>query len=236
MQKNIELAKKIYKEPETNWLSHLEDLNLLIIFKPIYTFNYRIEVINKIVSFIILAYDNNSEWIDIKKDRYQNKISIIEGIGADPRSELFNKIISDQDDEVKEVILKYLIHQTDHRWQEIMSLLDYHSKTILFCNRKTDDKFLVGTSINKETKEEIKEYEYLDPREVSKINNEKGDLLEKAVRARKTADELLKSIETDYQKIDYITQSEFGFQFTEIKKYDITSWEQRLRKRKQGQL
>jgi len=235
MQKNIELAKKIYKEPDTNWLSHLEDINLHIIFRPIYASNFKIEILNKIVAFIIFAYDNNSEWIDVRKDRNQNKISIIEGIDADPKTGIFQEILADNNDEVKEVILKYLLSQVDHRWQEIMSLLDYHSKTILFCNRKTDDKFLVGSSVDKETNIETKEYEYLDPREVSKINNEKGDLLEKAIRARKTADELLKSIETDYQKVDHITQSEFGFQFTEIKKYDITSWEQRIRKRKDSQ-
>ena len=77
MQRNIELAKKMYKDPETNWLSRLEDLNLHIIFRPIYTFNFKIEILNKVVAFIILAYDNNSEWIDIRKDRTQNKISIL---------------------------------------------------------------------------------------------------------------------------------------------------------------
>lgn len=235
MQKNIELAKKIYKEPENNWLSHLEDINLHVIFRPIYTFNFKIEILNKIVSFIILAYDNNSEWIDVRKNRDQNKITIMEGIGADAGAGIFSEILTDNNPIVKEVILKYLLSQCDHRWQEIMSLLDYSSGMILFCNRKTDDKFLVGLRMNKETNAEEKQYEYLDPREVTKINDTKGDLLEKAIRARKTADELLKSIESDYQKIDSITQSEFGFQFTDIKKYDITSWEQRLKKRKHNQ-
>lgn len=234
MQKNIELAKKIYKDADLNWLSHLEDLNLHTIFRPIYTMNHRIEILNKVTAFIILAYDNNSEWIDVRKDREQNKIMIIEGIGADPTIGIFSEILTDDNPFIKEVILKYLLSQCDHRWQEIMSLLDYASRTKLFANRKTESKFLVGVRLDKETNVEEKEYEYLDPREVSKIEDTKGDLLEKAIRARKTADELLKSIESDYQKVDHITQAEFGFQFTDIKKYDITSWEQRLKKRKQS--
>lgn len=233
MQKNLELAKKIYKDPDLNWLSYLEDLNLHTIFRPIYTLNYRIEFLNKVVAFIILAYDNNSEWIDVRKDREQNKVLIIEGIGADPKIGIFSEILTDDNPLVKEVILKYLLSQCDHRWQEIMSLLDYASRTILFCNRKTEDKFLVGLRLNKETNQQEKDYEYLDPREVTKVEDSKGDLLEKAIRARKTADELLKSIESDFQKLDAITVPEFGFQFTDVKKYDITSWEARLKRRKE---
>ena len=236
MQKNIELAKKIYKDADLNWLSALEDLNLHTIFRPVYTLNFRIEILNKVVAFVILAYDNNSEWIDVRKDREQNKILIIEGLGSDPTTGIFSEILKDDNALIKEVILKYLLSQCDHRWQEIMSLLDYSSRTLILSNRKTDSKFIVGIRVNKETKEEEKEYEYLDPREVAKLEDAKGDLLEKATRARKTADELLKSIETDYQKIDHITQAEFGFQFTDIKKMDIMSWESRLkfRRSKQG--
>jgi hypothetical protein len=235
MRKAVDLAKKIYKDPEANWLSHLEEQNLHTIFRPVYHHNFTIEIQNKIVAFVILAYDNDSPWIDVKKDRYQNKLSILDGIDVDKKSPVFKAILNYEDDKIQEVILNYLIAQTDHRWYEVMTLLEYSNKTMMFCNRRTNDKVKTGSSLNNETKELENDYEFLDPREIAAVNKEKGDLIKKAMEARKTADDLLKTMESDFQKTDAATQGDFGFQFSDPKKFDVTSWEQRLRKRKAEQ-
>jgi len=47
MKKAVDLAKKIYKDPESNWMSHLEDINLHKVFRPVYHHNFTIEIQNK---------------------------------------------------------------------------------------------------------------------------------------------------------------------------------------------
>lgn len=235
MRKAVDLAKKIYKDPEANWLSHLEEQNLHKIFRPIYHHNFTIEIQNKIVSFIILAYDNDSHWINPKKDRYENKLQILDGIDIEKKSPVFKAILNYDDDKIQEVILQYLMAQTDHRWYEVMTLLEYSNKTMMFCNRRTNEKFQVGSSLNEDTKAVEVNFEFLDPREIAAVNKEKGDLIKKAMEARKTADELLRTMESDYQKTDHATQGDFGFAFSDPKKYDPMSWEQRLRKRRAEQ-
>ena len=232
MKNAVELAKRIYKEPETNWLSALEEINLHVIFRPVYKGEFNFKTPNQIVSFIILSYDNDSPWIDSRKDRRENKLSILQGIDVEPKSKVFKEIINYENDDIQEVILSYLINQTDARWQEVMSLLDYSSKMILYCNREVSEKNKVDVKIDENgNKKDV--YEYLDPLEVSKINKEKGDLLLKAIEARKTAESLLKAMENDFQRVDAATQGDFGFTFSDPKKFDITSWEQRIRRRKQ---
>jgi hypothetical protein len=225
------LAKKLYDNPGKNWLPELELLNLHVIFRPLYKGYFQFDTPNKIVAFVILSYDNDSPWIDPRKDRNSNKISIIEGIDADPDTRVFKEILNYENSDVQEVILKYLVNQTDARWQEIMSLLDYSSKMMLFCNRQTNEKFKIGSKFNEETKEHKDEFEFLDPAEIAKVNQEKGKLLLQAIEARKKAEELLKSLESDFQKVDTATQGDFGFKFSDVK-FDILSWEQRVKKRK----
>jgi len=130
------------------------------------------------------------------------------------------------------VILNYLVSQTDARWQEIMSLLDYSSKMILYCNKRVTEKNKVG--IEKDDDDNVKDiYQYLDPLEISRINKEKGDLLLKAIEARKKGEELLKSLENEFQRTDSATQGDFGFVFSDAKTFNVLSWEQRIRRRKQ---
>jgi len=232
MKKATELAGRIWKDAEKNWLPELELLNLHTIFRPLYKGVYKFEIPNKIVSFVILAYDNDSPWIDPRKDRYANKVSILEGIEADPEKRNFKEILNYENPDVQDVIFKYLIEQTDARWQEIMSLLEYSSKMILFCNQQTTDRFKTGTSFDDTTKQTVDDYEYLNPADVAKANKEKGQLLDQAIAARKKAEELLKSLESDFQKVDAATQGDFGFQFTDVKRFDVMSWEQRVRRKK----
>lgn len=232
MKTAVDLAKKIYKEPEKNWLSELEEINIHVIFRPVYKENFQIEILNKIVSFVILAYDNDSPWLDSRKDRRENKLSILQGIDVDVKSKIFQQIINYENDKIQEVILNYLVSMTDARWQESMSLLDYSSKMILYCNREVREKNIVDTKID-ENGAKVNIYEYIDPLDVSKINKEKGDLLLKAIAAREKGEQILKSIESDFQRVDAATQGDFNFVFSDVKKFNIMSWEDRIRKRRQ---
>jgi hypothetical protein len=233
MSNAIEIAEKIKKNPEKNWLPDLELLNLHVIFRPIYKGHYQFETPSKIIAFIILSYDNDSPWIDLKKDRRENKLSIIRGLDADPNSKVFKEILNYENDDVQNIILEYLLNQIDHRWQEVMSLLDYSSKMILFCNQNTGDKFKTGSKVmNEKTGELEDEYKFLDPADIAKANKEKGQLLDQAILSRKRAEDILKTMEDDFQKVDHATQADFDFQFSDVKKFDILSWEDRIIRKK----
>lgn len=233
MQKNngaVELALKMNKGIEENWLSHLELLNLHVIFRPVYKHNLTILNQNAIVSFIILAYSEDSPWLNPRKDRLINKKDILTGIGVDPEHRIYREVLHYEDDAIQQVILQYLMSQQDARFVEIISLLEYSNKMILFGNQRTSEKQKTGTEEDKE-KGTVDVFEYLDQSEVAKINKEKGELLLKAIDARAKAETLIKAIEQDYQKLDSVMQSEFGFGFTDTK-INPLSWESRLRARK----
>lgn len=226
----IILAQKILKDLEANYLSDLELANLHTIFRPIYKHNLTILNQNALVAFIILGYSEESTWLNPRKDRLQNKKEILEGIGVDPENRIYKEVINYQNDAVQQVILNYLLFQQDARFVEIISLLEYSNKMILFCNQRTSEKETTGSVVDKDG--EVNEtFEYLDQSEIAKINKEKGELLIKAIDARAKAESLIKSIEQDYQKLDAVMQSEFGFAFTDTK-VNVLSWESRLRNRK----
>jgi hypothetical protein len=228
----VNLGLRIIKDLERNYLPDLELLNLHTIFRPIYKQNLTILNQNALVSFIILAYSEDSPWLNPRKDRSINKREILEGIGVDPDNRIYREVVNYENDQTQQVILNYLLFQQDARFVEIISLLEYSNKMILFCNQRTSDKQQTGASVDKEG-EVTENFEYLDQSEIAKINKEKGELLIKAIDARAKAEALIKTIEQDYQKLDSVMQSEFGFAFTDTK-VNVLSWESRLRARRQN--
>jgi hypothetical protein len=227
----ILLAQKMLKDLEVNYLPDLELVNLHTIFRPVYKHNLTILNQNAIVAFVIFAYSEESPWLNPRKDRLTNKQEILSGIGVDPSHRIYKEIIEYQNDAIQQVILNYLLFCTDSRWQECISLLEYANKMILFCNQRTSDKQKTGEDIDKEN-QVTEVFEYLDQSEVAKINKEKGDLLLKAIEARNKADIILKQVENDFQKTDASTQGDFDFSFSNIKKFDVMSWEARIKRRR----
>lgn len=227
---SIDLAKKMSKDLDRNYLPELELANLHTIFRPIYKHNLTIGAQNTIVAFIIFSYSEDSPWLNPRKDRNTNKREILEGLGADPDNRIYKEILDYTNDSIHDVTISYLMFQKDSRWVQIASLLDYSDKMMLFGNQRTSEKQKTGTSETEE-KGMIDVFEYLDQSEIAKINKEKGELLLKAIDARTKAESLIKAIENDYQKLDAVTNAEFGISFTDTK-VDILSWESRLKARR----
>lgn len=234
MQKStdiVSLAKRIIKDLEGNWIPHLEDINLITVFRPIYKHNLTILNQNAIVTFIIMAYSEESPWINPRKDRLQNKKEILQGIGVDPKNRIYDEILNYANDSIQQVILNFLLFHVDGRFREIIDLLEYADKNFFFCNRRTADKKKVGETKDKDgNPEEL--YEYIDELEMARVNKEKGELMIRAQEARERAEKLLKQLETDYQKIDTATNGDYGFLFSNPKDFNIESWEHRVLRRK----
>ena len=210
MQSSISVAKKISKDLGKNWLSELENYNLSRIFMPVYLMENNIETLNTITAFVIFAYDNDSQWIELKKDRITNKQEILIGLGADLNEDIWQSIINNENDEILSVIAEYLKSITTWKWKTIISCFDYHSTCIQKASEQTKSA---------------------DELEAAKINKEKGGLLKLAIQQREVGEQLLKELKSEYVKTDHATQNDFGFQITDEKAIDVTSWRERLRLR-----
>ena len=93
MQKCVEAAKVISRELSKDHSFYLEDLGLDKTFEGIYKLGVPSKDENRIICFIVFAYDPDSQKLDIRKDRTDNKLSILHGLGADTNSDLFKEII-----------------------------------------------------------------------------------------------------------------------------------------------
>jgi len=229
MQKSIDLIRKVSKELDKNWLPELEEINLHKIFDPIYRLNFNISNINAIIGFIVLAYDNDSSLLNLKQDRYDNKIKILRSLTEDYQQPQFEEIAKNENDTVNEVIGEYLIEQTTWKWRQIMVSLDFHSNTLRFVSQKMETEKRVD-KLNKEGEKKTLVEEY-DLDLLAKISKQKGELLEQALRARRDADLLLSEIRKEFVQLDNAVQSDFDFSPTEEKRINPESWRDFIRER-----
>ncbi len=233
MTKTIELAKQMAKEIDKNWLPELEEYDLKKVFSPIYKMNLSISDANLLVCFIIYAYDPDSPKLDIRKERSVNKESIFANLGGDANLSIFKEILNNGNEEYNNVVLSYLETLTTWQWQTIFSLLDYHSNMIRFVNQKTESEKKVD-KMNKEgaVHELVEDY---DIDTVAKVNKQKGELLELAIKARERAEKLLADIKKDFVSTDTAVQADLNFVFTDTAKtkVDIMSWRSYIKGLKQ---
>lgn len=213
-------------------MGDLEEINLHTIFSPVFESDVSFEAMNVIVCFVIFAYDNDSPWINIKQDRYENKIKILKGLSADITEQLFLSLAMNENSMVNDVIGEYLSEQVDWRWQTVFSHLDYHAKMIRFANKNTDEK-KSWEELNKDGNA-VKLHEEYDVTTITKINKEKGDLLAKAIEARERADKLLLEMRKEYVNADHAVQQDFNFSITDEKKIDPYSWKQWIQRRNES--
>lgn len=214
MTKAIELAKRISKQLDKNWLQEIEAINLHKIFFPVYSLEYNIEVLNTITCFFIFAYDNESQWIELKKDRLENKNEILISLGANPNEEIYQNVLFLENDDLQNVVTNYLKTITTWKWRTIISCFDFHAINIQKATEPTKST---------------------DELESARINKAKGELLKEAIRQREVGENLLKEIKSEYVKTDHATQQDFGFEMTDEKHIDPMSWRAFIKRIKRTQ-
>lgn len=226
MKRALEIAQKLSDSIDKNCLSELGEANLEVLFKPIYRLPDNIITLNAIVAFVILAYDNDSPWLNLNQDRYDNKKRILQGLDVEI-TPFLEQVIRNDNDRVNDVIIDYLIEQTTWKWKQAMTFMDYHSSMIRFVSKKTE----TGKSIDEKDAEgnKITFVEEFDADTVAKANKTKGELLQKALEARKEADILLQEIRKEFVHMDNAVQEDFGFSITDEKKIDPLSWRDFIR-------
>lgn len=223
MSKEIDLAKLISKDLSIDYKYLIYEYNMPDTFANIYSIASDIKEANTIICFIIYAYSPDSLWLDLKKDRLENKLKILHNLNANVKSELIQGIINGDNEIAGIAIFDFLEELKSWRWRTIFDLLDYSSRMSRFATQVTEAERRYQ-KINKEG--EVKDViEELDIDVISKVNKEKGMLLDQSIAKRKQADVLLEEIRKEYVGTDNATQSDFGFMFTDTsKKRDILSW------------
>lgn len=222
MQKALELAKQIKSSLNKDWSNEFDSYNLKL-FNQAYSIDASQKDTNIIVCFIAYAYSPDSFWLDIHKDRLENKKVILNNLDADLNSELFQDILSNRHDTFNMCVFDFLEQLKDWRWRAIYDLLDYSSKMFRFATQETEAE----KSYEKMNKDgEVKTItQDLDIDVISKVNKEKGILLEQAIAKRRQAETLLAEIQKDYVATDTATQGDFNFTFTETsKKRQVLTW------------
>lgn len=232
MSKAIECAKKIKKDISADWSELLEDNGLHIIFGHVYNAlpTVTIENKNRIICYIIYAYDPESGWIELNKDRTVNKKTILENIGANSNEEIFCEIINNQNQIVAMCTFNFLESLKDWRWRMIYDLLEWASNNQ---QRASQQTATITTTITEgKDGDKSKSTEEIDIEAILKADKLKGMLLDEAMSKRRKADDLLNEIRKDFVHTDAGTQSDFGFKFSDTaKKKDIMSWRHYIREK-----
>lgn len=222
MQKSLDLIKSISKNLSKNWKEELFEYNMPESFSNIYSAT-DVENGNRIICFIVYAYSPDSLWLDFRKDRLENKIKILHNLNANVSESIFQDLINNKNDISGMAIFDFLETLKSWKWRAIYDLLDYSSKMFRFATQETEVERTFD-KMNKEGEVKTLTQEY-DLDLVSKVNKEKGLLLNQAIDKRKQADILLEEIRKEFVSTDHLTQQDFGFNFTDTsKKRDILSW------------
>ncbi len=224
MQKTIEAVKRIKSNLGEDHSSLLDDYNFLPIFGAIYNIPHiDIEDKNRIICYIVYAYDPESLWLDIKADRMLNKYKILDSLGANIKLPIFEKVIWVNDDIIGMCIFNYLENLKTHKWKDVFDLLDLSAKIRKFATEETEAE----RSYEKMNKEgEVKTIvSEVDIETLVKAYKGKSDLLDQALSKRAKADEIMDQIRKEFVATDGATQADFGFNFSDTaKKKDILSW------------
>lgn len=221
MSKLVKAILNLKSDIEGDWSQALEELNILQDIQPIYKLPIVDKVKNTILSFIILAYDNDSHWIELHKDRLDNKIKIMKRLGSNADEEPFHSVIYGTHTQTQELVSWLMIYQRDWRWDSAMAYFDYHAEIMKFSGVRTPDKEQVSNKEGQLVNEDI------DIDKIVAANIKKGELIKKAIEMRLLGEAILKELQKEYVTVDTALEKEGRTKLTET--VDIMKWEHAVR-------
>jgi hypothetical protein len=231
MEKALEFCKLIRKDLGADYREDMEERNLHNILGYIYNLpDLPIEDKNRILCFIIYAYSPDSMWLDLKKNRYDNKTKILENLGANTSLQIYQDIIHNRSDVVGVCIFNFLEDLKTWQWKSIFNLLEYAAKMEFFSTQHTASE-IKWTEMNKEGNLETLK-EDVDVAKIGKVNKDKGEILNMAIENRRKADAMIEELRKEFVATDTATQADFGFSFSDTaKKRNPLSWREYIRDR-----
>ena len=139
MSKALDLIVSLRDKLEENWRSELIRINLWNNVVSLYEeFPDKYLKPNIILSYIIYAYDKDSDWLEMDMDRVMNKERIMKSLaGPDFKDDLnYVSAIVGELDPYNAIIEKYLNDQPDKRYVAMMASYEFHSRTLMMANQK----------------------------------------------------------------------------------------------------
>lgn len=213
MKKHIEIAKHVSSNIDANNKDFLSDNNYYYIFEKLYSISTDYKVVNTLTCAIIYSYSNSSKWIDLRQDGYSINKSILEGLKADLKKDIYHQFMSLSNEDILDCIGNFLnTMKSDWKFITIRKMIDFHSKTMM---QSEPDL----TNVDEEKKPKVRE-------NISRTMKE-------ALLQRESADKLIAELETAYVGTNERVKQDFGVEFVKEEiKYDIMNWNHFIKKTK----
>lgn len=205
MDKVITLITTLTNKLENDWKPQLEAINIYDDVAVLYE-NYDNYIANIMLAFIVFAYHKESPYLDLHKDRLDNKKGILQSLAGDAAldHEDLKKAISDEQAIAVGLVIDWLMeYLKDWRWKTIEACFTYHAKAM--------EMGKAASALE-------------DP----KVVKERGLLLNQGISARLQGEDLLKEIQIDYMPLDTIMELENKQKITK-RLSGMASWEEALR-------
>lgn len=213
MKKHIEIAKHVSSNIDANNKDFLSDNNYYYIFEKLYSISTDYKVVNTLTCAIIYSYSNSSKWIDLRQDGYSINKSILEGLKADLKKDIYHQFMSLSNEDILDCIGNFLnTMKSDWKFITIRKMIDFHSKTMM---------------------QSEPDLTYVDEEKKPKVRENISRTMKEALLQRESADKLIAELETAYVGTNERVKQDFGVEFVKEEiKYDIMNWNHFIKKTK----
>lgn len=218
MSKLLDKIIKLKADLSADWKPALEDINVYEDIKKLYAMKWPTKFCNGVLAFIVMSYDNESGWIELHKDRWENKYKIASRLELNIKDKKVKDIVENNNTTVNNTVAWFMEYQKDWRWDSIMTYFEYHSEMMRFGSIKTQEQIVVG---EEEGGKKVLSDVSID--EQAKGNFRKGVNIEKAVEMRRKGEELLEEIRQQFVTVDTVMEKEGRRRMTDST--NIESWE-----------
>ena len=210
--KILEFVYANLKNLEDDWQIDFEGFNIWEDVEPLYRFFVQQCLLQKMdaevanleantaFAFIVLSYSNNSNFLEVHKDRYDNKLKILKRL-AGPSclvNRRYQDLLYTTGAVYNEFITWYVDYQKDSRFRGIIAKLEYSASANAIAMAGTGD---------------------------AKDGVDIGRMLKEADQREKEAYAILKEIETEYLNLDTLLEKENRPKATDLDNYDFMNHE-----------
>lgn len=200
--KVLDLIYELIKDIESDWTDSLKQINIWDDVRDIYYYNKVSDPMeaNIILAFIVLAYDGNSTFLEVHKDRHDNKVKILRNLAGmnAMQNDLYNDVVFGFDKFMNTMINWYIDYQKDWRWKDIVAANEYHSTAMQMSMSGNTDPVVMHAI---------------------------GKTRQLARSDKKIAEQMQNELRTEFLNLDTILEKEGKPKVTEVQEVDFMNHE-----------
>lgn len=208
-----------------SWIDQFDGIGIASEVSFIYQQGWTVEFANRVFAFIILSYDNKSGWIEMHKNRLDNKRNIMKKLGGNVSEKEVSSVVEGRSLAANRLRIWFMKYQRDWRWDTIMTCFDYHAEMMEFGGARTMEELEDVEYIEDEENgiREEKTYREVPVDKLAKGNLDKGKNIAEGIAMRQKGEALWEEIKKEYVQLDSALEKEGFKRITE--QVDIFSWE-----------